>query len=152
MAIQRDYIRELNELRKGFPVVAVTWARQVGKTTFLREQFPDYEYYNLETPSVLSSVERDPEKFLKERSHIIIDEIQKCPILFSCLLEIVDSRKIMADFIISGSENLLLSEKISQSLAWRAWYLRMNAFSFWELQNYNLLSDSFAEQIFKWFL
>jgi predicted AAA+ superfamily ATPase len=67
----------------------------------LREQFPDYEYYNLETPSVLSMVEKDPETFLKQRSHIIIDEIQKCPILFSCLLEIVDERKIMADFIIS---------------------------------------------------
>ena len=152
MVIQRSYIDELDELKKWFPVVAVTWARQVWKTTFLREQFPDYEYYNLETPSVLSMVEKDPETFLKQRSHIIIDEIQKCPILFSCLLEIVDERKIMADFIISWSENLLLSEKISQSLAGRAWYLRMNPFSFQELQNNNLLSDDYVEQIFKWFL
>ena len=152
MSLQRDYIKELNELKRWFPVVAVTGARQVWKTTFLKEQFPEYKYFNLESPDTLSYVESDPWKFLRTNSHIIIDEIQKCPILFDYLLEIVDSRKIMADFIISGSENLLLSEKISQSLAWRAWYLVMNAFSFWELQNNNMLSDDFAEQIFKWFL
>ncbi len=152
MVIQRDYIKELDELKKWFPIVAVTWARQVWKTTFLREQFPNYEYYNLETPSVLSMIENDPETFLKQKSHIIIDEVQKCPIIFNCLLEIVDERKIMADFIISWSENLLLSEKISQSLAWRAAYLKMAPFTFQELQNKNLLSDDYVEQIFKWFL
>ena len=152
MAINRDYTNELNALKKWFPVVAITWARQVWKTTFLIEQFPDYEYFNLESPDTLSMIEQDPGQFLRSKSHIIIDEIQKCPILFSYLLEIVDTRKIMADFIISGSENLLLSEKISQSLAWRAWYLRMNAFSFQELQSQNLLSDDYVQQIFKGFL
>lgn len=152
MAISRDYTNELNALKKWFPVVAITWARQVWKTTFLIEQFPDYEYFNLESPDTLSMIEQDPGQFLRSKSHIIIDEIQKCPILFSYLLEIVDTRKIMADFIISGSENLLLSEKISQSLAWRAWYLRMNAFSFQELQSQNLLSDDYVQQIFKGFL
>ena len=152
MVIKRDYTTELNELKKGFPIIALTGARQVGKTTFLKEQFPEYEYYNLETPSTLSMIERDPETFLRNKSHIILDEVQKCPLIFSCLLEIVDDRKIMADFILSGSENLLLSEKISQSLAGRAGYLRMNPFSFQELQNQNLLSDDFCEQIFKGFL
>ena len=58
----------------------------------------------------------------------------------------------MADFIISGSENLILSEKISQSLAWRVWYIKMDPFSFSELQKYDLLSNNFVEQIFKWFM
>ena len=152
MALYRLYIDKLNVLKKGFPVVAITWARQVGKTTFLKEQFPDYKYYNLESPDTLSDVENDPWRFLREQSHIIIDEIQRCPILFSYLLEIVDSRKEMADFIISWSENLLLSEKISQSLAWRVWYLKMDPFSFKELKLNNLLSNNFVDQIFKGFL
>ena len=75
MALQRDYLKELNELKKGFPVVAVTGARQVWKTTFLKEQFPDYKYFNLESPDTLSYVESDPWKFLRTNSHIIIDEI-----------------------------------------------------------------------------
>lgn len=152
MIITRKYLERLNVLRKWFPVVAITWARQVWKTTFLKEQFPDYKYYNLESPDTLEEVENDPWRFLKTQSHIIIDEIQKCPILFSYLLEIVDTRKVMADFIISWSENLLLSEKISQSLAWRVWYIKMDAFSFWELSDAKLLSQDFIEQIFKGFL
>ena len=152
MNIQRDYLDRLENLKKIFPIIAVIWARQVWKTTFLKEQFKDYEYYNLESPATLELVKKDPEGFLKQRSHIIIDEIQKCPILFSCFLEIVDSRDELADFIISWSENLLLSEKISQSLAWRVWYLNMEAFSFSELSKNNLLADDFVEQMFKWFL
>jgi len=76
-------------------------ARQVGKTTFLKEQFPDYQYYNLETPITLMKIKQDPLNFLQNNSHIIIDEIQRCPELFSYLQEIVDTRKEMADFIIS---------------------------------------------------
>lgn len=152
MGFNRDYLNRLNGIRNGFPVIGIVWARQVWKTTFLKEQFPDYKYFNLESPETLSEVEKNPWWFLRDNSHIIIDEIQKCPILFSYLLEIVDTRQVMSDFIISGSENLILSEKISQSLAWRVWYIKMEPFSFSELQKYNLLSNSFVEQIFKWFM
>ena len=152
MRYERDYLDRLNGIKNGFPIIGIIWARQVWKTTFLREQFPDYEYFNLESPETFSRVEENPWWFLRENSHIIIDEIQKCPILFSYLLEIVDTRKIMADFVISGSENLILSEKISQSLAWRVWYIKMDPFSFSELQKYDLLSNNFVEQIFKWFM
>ena len=152
MSLQRDYLKELNDIKNGFPIIGVVWARQVGKTTFLKEQFPNYKYFNLESPEVLSDIVNNTWWFLRENSHIIIDEIQKHPIIFNYLLEIVDTRQIMADFIISGSENLILSEKISQSLAWRVWYIKMEPFSFSELQKYNLLSDDFVEQIFKWFM
>jgi len=67
----------------------------------LKEQFPDYTYYNLETPVTLRRIQEDPLSFLQGQSHIIIDEIQKCPELFSYLQEIVDTRGEMADFIIS---------------------------------------------------
>ncbi|MCR5412270.1 MAG: AAA family ATPase [Patescibacteria group bacterium] len=88
-------------MKHQFPILAITGARQVGKTTFLKEQFPDYEYYNLETPATLQQVKNDPLKFLQSKSHLIIDEIQKYPELFSYLQEIVDTRGEMDDFIIS---------------------------------------------------
>jgi len=152
MSFYRLYWDKLNRIKKGFPIIGIVWARQVGKTTFLKEQFPDYQYFNLETPETLSFIEQDPWSFLREHSHVIIDEIQRCPILFSYLLEIVDTRKIMSDFIISWSENLILSEKISQSLAWRVGYITMEAFSFEELSQNHTLSPDPIEQIFKWFM
>ena len=151
MNIQRTYLDKLNAIKTGFPIIWVVGARQVGKTTFLKEQFPDYQYYNLETPITLMKIKQDPLNFLQNNSHIIIDEIQRCPELFSYLQEIVDTRKEMADFIISWSENLILSEKISQSLAWRVWYIEMNPFLFSELQDVNLLPNTLYDQIFKGF-
>lgn len=106
----------------------------------------------METPATLQQVKNDPLKFLQSKSHLIIDEIQKYPELFSYLQEIVDTRGEMDDFIISGSENLLLSEKISQSLAGRVCYLKMNGFSLSELANLNLLSNNLTEQMFKGFM
>ena len=152
MAFHRGYSVQLEKIKHQFPILAITGARQVGKTTFLKEQFPDYTYYSLETPATLQKVQNDPLKFLQSESHIIIDEIQKCPELFSYLQEIVDTRGIMDDFIISWSENLLLSEKISQSLAWRVCYLKMNWFSLSELISLNLISDNLTEQMFKGFM
>ncbi len=152
MAFHRWYSAQLEKIKHQFPILAITGARQVGKTTFLKEQFPDYEYYNLETPATLQQVKNDPLKFLQSKSHLIIDEIQKYPELFSYLQEIVDTRGEMDDFIISWSENLLLSEKISQSLAGRVCYLKMNGFSLSELANLNLLSNNLTEQMFKGFM
>ena len=151
MNIQRTYLDKLNAIKTGFPIIWVVGARQVGKTSFLKEQFPDYQYYNLETPITLMKIKQDPLNFLQNNSHIIIDEIQRCPELFSYLQEIVDTRKEMADFIISWSENLILSEKISQSLAWRVWYIEMKPFLFSELQDVNLLPNTLYDQIFKGF-
>lgn len=117
--ITRDIENKVILLSKSFPVVAITGARQTGKTTFLKDFFKEYQYYNLETPSTLAMVESDPKAFIHNQHHIIIDEVQKFPQLLSYIQEVVDERKEMADFIISGSENILLSEKISQSFAGR---------------------------------
>lgn len=148
--ITRDIENKVILLSKSFPVVAITGARQTGKTTFLKDFFKEYQYYNLETPSTLAMVESDPKAFIHNQHHIIIDEVQKFPQLLSYIQEVVDERKEMADFIISGSENILLSEKISQSLAGRVWYLTLYPLSFAELRRENMLHTDFAEQIFQW--
>ena len=73
MGYERGYLDRLNDIKNGFTIIGIIWARQVWKTTFLREQFPDYEYFNLESPEIFSRVEENPWWFLRENSHIIID-------------------------------------------------------------------------------
>ena len=147
--IKRQIVTQINRLKKGFPVIAVTGPRQSGKTTLLKEIFPDYEYFNLENPETLFAIENDPAGFINFHQYkVIIDEVQRVPELLSYIQATVDEQKIMGNFIISGSENLLLSEKINQSLAGRAAYVQLFPLSNKELSNRELLKSNIYDQIF----
>ena len=119
--------------RLGFPVIGLIGPRQSGKTTLMRSMFPEYKYYNLESPDVLAFIESDPAGFIRTQHNVMIDEVQRMPELLSYIQVAVDERQMMGDFIISGSENLLLSEKIGQSLAGRAAYATLLPLTIGEL-------------------
>ena len=147
--IKRQITKRIKDLQKGFPVLAITGPRQSGKTTLIKNIFPKYEYFNLENPTLLALVENDPAGFLNQHnSHIILDEVQRIPILLSYIQSTVDEHKIMGDFIISCSENLLLSEKINQSLAGRVSYINLLPLSNLELSNAHKIKSSMYQQIF----
>lgn len=147
--INRQIVSQIKRLKKEFPVIAVTGPRQSGKTTLLREMFPKYEYFNLENPETLSTVENDPATFIRAHQQaVIIDEVQRVPALLSYIQVTVDEQQKMGSFIISGSENLLLSEKINQSLAGRAAYVQLFPLSNQELIEAGLLKASVYDQIF----
>ncbi len=147
--IARNITSRINRLATQFPVLAVTGPRQAGKTTLLKEMFPDYDYFNLENPETLSTIENDPATFIREhQDKVIIDEVQRIPELLSYIQVTVDETKKLGSFIISGSENLLLSEKINQSLAGRAAYITLYPLSIQELKSAQLLKPNFYEQIF----
>ena len=74
----------------------------------------------------------------------VLDEIQRAPVLFSYIQGIVDEDE-QVKFVLSGSQNFLLSEQISQSLAGRVGILQLLPFSMLELKNADLLSDSYEE-------
>ncbi|MDR0645579.1 MAG: ATP-binding protein [Elusimicrobiota bacterium] len=134
--IKRELSQQLEKVKTGFPVVAIIGPRQSGKTTLLKKAFAGYKYFNLEDPDILTSIQKDPGGFIKgSDGKIIIDEIQRAPLLLSYIQAVSDERKRMGDYIISGSENLLLSEKINQSLAGRAAYLHLFPLSYGELAN-----------------
>jgi uncharacterized protein len=106
---------------KSFPITVLTGPRQSGKTTLLRHTFPDFHYITLESPDQRLFVEADPRGFLNDaKTHLIIDEAQNYPDLFSYIQEYVDIAKNPVKIILSGSQNFLLAEKISQTLAGRA--------------------------------
>lgn len=119
--IKRSITPKIKKLSSLYPVIAITGPRQSGKTTLARELFPKHLYLNLENLDLLAAARVDPRSFLRlgSKQKIIIDEIQKLPDLFSYIQVEVDEQKISGQFIITGSQQFDLSEKISQSLAGR---------------------------------
>jgi len=150
--IKRHITNYINRLKKSFPVVVVTGPRQSGKTTLIKSMFPDYEYYNLENPQTFNRVKNDPAGFINiNTTKIIIDEVQRIPELLSYIQVTADEQQLMGNFILSGSENILLSEKINQSLAGRAAYVNLLPLSLNELKNVNKETSNVYNQIFTGF-
>jgi predicted AAA+ superfamily ATPase len=118
--IKRNLTPKIIELLEKFPIVAITGPRQSGKTTLSKFVRPDYKYVNLENLSDREFAKTDPIGFLQTYSNgVIIDEIQNVPSLFSYLQIVTDERNINGEYIITGSQNFLMMEQITQSLAGR---------------------------------
>lgn len=123
---QRLIKEKLLSAASSFPVTLLTGPRQSGKTTLLKELFPHYSYFNLESPDTFLHAKQDPRCFLENnQKNMIIDEAQNLPELFSYLQEVVDNAKQKRHYILSGSQNFLLAEHISQTLAGRAAILEL---------------------------
>lgn len=119
-----------------YPVATVTGPRQSGKTTLVRMSCPDFNYANLENPEIRQLAENDPNAFFNRfKTPLIIDEIQRVPILLSYIQVMVDKLQRMGLFVLTGSHQLKLGEAISQSLAGRTAVLRLLPFSLKELQS-----------------
>ncbi|MBQ2559966.1 MAG: ATP-binding protein [Fibrobacter sp.] len=148
--IKRAISGTILDMASKFPVVTLTGPRQSGKSTLLKSCFADYKYVSLEDPDIRQLAENDPRGFLKNcGTKCIIDEAQRVPDLFSYLQTIVDSRDECGQFILSGSHNFLLMERISQSLAGRTSVLKLFPFSIAELQATNILPNDLDEVLLK---
>ncbi len=121
----RKITETLQRALASFAVTVLTGPRQSGKTTLLRHLLPDYTYVNLERPDILLRIKEDPMGFLNDNKMWIIDEAQNFPELFSYIQVYVDEQGKPGQFILSGSQNFLLSKHISQSLAGRAAILQL---------------------------
>lgn len=118
-----------------FPIVVLLGARQVGKTTLARHEYPHYHYVSLEDPDTRAFATDDPRGFLATcGSQAIIDEIQRVPILFSYLQRIVDESPSFR-YILTGSHNYLLMEQVTQSLAGRAGIITLLPLSYEEVSS-----------------
>lgn len=120
-------------------MIALVGPRQSGKTTLVRMTFPDKEYVSLENPDTRSFAIEDPRGFLAGFPNgAILDEVQRTPDIFSYLQQLLDETPDYGQFILTGSNNFLLQENISQSLAGRVGYLFLLPLSLEELPGNNL--------------
>jgi predicted AAA+ superfamily ATPase len=149
--IQREIKGKLLQLSEKFPVVSLTGPRQSGKTTLLKESFPEYLYTSLEEPDTRIYAESDPRRFLATGQKMIIDEVQRIPELFSYIQTITDQTNQAGQFIISGSQSFLMNERISQSLAGRIAILHLMPFSCSELSSHGLKTESVEELMYNGF-
>ena len=120
-----------------FPALVLSGPRQSGKTTLLKMLFSKtHKYVNVENPSIRVRAKEDPLAFLAQYSPpVIIDEIQNTPELLSYIKTRIDEEKIPGSWILSGSQNFVLLEKISQTLAGQAAILNLLPFSVGEALN-----------------
>lgn len=132
--IQREATDKIREMAKKFPVLVFTGPRQSGKTTLSRLVFPEYRYVSLENPDNLEFAQNDPNGFLNiYDKYVIIDEAQNAPQLFSYIQQLVDDSGIPGHYILSGSQNYLMLEKITQSLAGRVYLIELLPLCFSEI-------------------
>ncbi len=133
--IARKITPYIQKMLKKFPVISITGPRQSGKTTLLKEAFPEYHYYNLERLDHRELIISDPVGFLKSvGDKVIFDEAQNFPELFSYIQVISDERNIPGQYILSGSQSFLLNHQISQSLAGRVNVNHLFPFDITELE------------------
>jgi uncharacterized protein len=123
--LSRRLAPRMREAIEQFPVVVLTGARQVGKSTLLQREFQDFSYLTLDDFDVRARAGQDPASLWKGRDRIILDEAQKEPRLMEAVKAAVDRSGRKLRFILSGSANILLMERVTESLAGRAIYLEL---------------------------
>lgn len=150
--IERSAETTLKRLAESFPVIGITGPRQAGKTTLARHYFPEKPYLSLEDPDQLEFAQTDPRRFLGQfQQGAVLDEVQRCPELFSYLQRIVDEAQQMGQFILTGSQQFGFRAKMSQTLAGRISLIHLLPFSFAELTASSAAPESLDDLLCKGF-
>ncbi|MBK8953310.1 MAG: ATP-binding protein [Chitinophagaceae bacterium] len=132
--VHRDMAGVIARSLKKFPIVSITGPRQSGKTTLAHLAAAGYRYLNMEIDEHKYFAVKDPGGFLKEYDYkVILDEVQAVPSLFPYLQQHTDRQNKNGAYILSGSQNFLLMEKISQTLAGRVAVFSLLPFSLSEM-------------------
>lgn len=133
--IKRNIEETLRKTEKMFSSVLITGARQVGKTTLLREVKDDIKYLTLDDPFRLSIALDDAGSFFKSSPPpVIVDEIQYAPDLFKYIKIIADESRKKGQFYLTGSQQFHMMKNVSESLAGRIGIINLLGFSIREIQ------------------
>lgn len=148
--INRILAKKIKSLSKQFPVVSVMGPRQSGKTTLVKNLFPKADYVSFEDPDTRALAENDPRGFLNNHSRmLIIDEVQRVPHIFSYIQTIADKREKTGQYIFTGSQNYLLHQKVTQSLAGRVGIVKLYPLSLQELADAGIKTLKLEDVLFK---
>lgn len=143
--INRHISKYVLNASKTFPVLILTGARQIGKSTLLEHLIDsDRRVVSLDNPILRQNAKEDPERFLQTYSPpVLIDEVQYAPELFPYIKIIVDKEKKNGQFWLTGSQNFTMMKNVTESLAGRAAIIRMNNLSRSEIQNEQIFPIDF---------
>src|SRR5690606_11162447 len=150
MFIKRRIDEVIERTKNKFPILAITGPRQSGKTTLLKQLFPEYRYISLEDPNTRQFAESDAIAFLDTYDrYVILDEVQRVPMLSSYQQNHVDNNDIMAPYILSGSHESHVLLSIAQTLARRVALFLLLPVDLSQEQHDALLADLYAEAAVK---
>ena len=122
--LPRLVAQSLADRLRVMPAVVVTGARQTGKSTLVQDLAPGgRRYFSLDDLDVRDAARRDPEALLGGTQPVTLDEVQREPELLHAVKRAIDRRRKPGQFLLTGSANLLLMRRVSESLAGRASYL-----------------------------
>lgn len=150
----RNIVDYAIDLMNNFPAILILGARQVGKTTLSSTIAPQFTYFDLEKPSDIDRIGRDPEFFFSQYpQHIILDEAQEMPTIFNILRGIIDNNRQQNNrFIITGSSSAELMKGVSETLAGRVAIIELGTLKFNEFYRrglspfYNLFKEKLSIQ------
>lgn len=152
--IARELQSSLLKDAKKAPVIAILGPRQSGKTTLARSTFPNHNYVSLEDYDVRAFALSDPRGFLAHYAKdpgVILDEIQHVPELLSYIQTSVDQDRKPGYYIITGSQNFLVTQALTQTLAGRVSFHTLLPLSIAELSQHKVPLISAEEIILKGF-
>ena len=146
-----SYIQQKSQSKFG-RILVLTGARQTGKTTLAKEAFPDYEYVSIEDP-VLRKIYLNltAQQWAKSYPNALLDEVQKEPLLIESIKAVYDQYN-EPHYVLLGSSQLLLMEKVRESLAGRCSIVEMYPLTLPELQTNHwddTVTDSLFQQLLK---
>ena len=145
MWIERRNTEKIKAAINTRPVVLLTGVRQAGKSSLLKNLLKETEYITLDKVLYAQEAEENPTKFFNRfENQVIIDEIQYAPSLFRDLkIKVDENRNIKGKWILTGSQQFVLMQKVSESLAGRVRILNLGTLSAIELNNANLLENKY---------
>jgi hypothetical protein len=136
MWIKRDISDTIVRAFEQFPVIVVTGARQVGKTSLVRHLFPNADYVSFDIPREAESARLDFNSFIREHPDpLIIDEVQYVPEVLRNLKSVVDANRKPGRFVLTGSQDFPLMEGVTESLAGRVAVLSLPPLSLAEVES-----------------
>jgi uncharacterized protein len=136
MFLYRNISEEIFEALSSSPIVLLNGARQTGKSTLVKwiAEQRQFEYVTLDDLTTLNAVIRDPVGYLAAfKKPLIIDEVQRAPGLFLTLKQLVDQQRTPGKYLLTGSANVFVLPRLSESLAGRIEIITLWPFSCDEL-------------------
>jgi uncharacterized protein len=147
--LRRHLTGPLRDALSDTPAVLVNGARQTGKSTLVQSDElgeTNRQYLSFDDPGILGAAKRDPNGFIAGLNPpVTLDEIQHVPELFPVIKAAIDKKRQPGQFLLTGSANVMLLPKLSQSLAGRMEVLTLGPFSKGEM---NGVPENFIDTLF----